>query len=254
MNKPNNYLMDMDGVLVKGSTAIPGAGAFISKLNDREIPYLVLTNNPMYTPRDLAHRLHTAGLSVPTERIFTSALATAMFMDQQRPDGKAYVIGESGLTGAIHDVGYVITDKEPDYVVLGETHGYNLTQITTAIRLVSEGARFIATNPDPSGPSEDGLVPACGAMAALIETASGVAPFFIGKPNPLMMRTALNYLGAHSEETAMIGDRMDTDIVGAVSSGMQTILVLTGVTQREEVDRFPYRPSKIVDSIADVEP
>ncbi len=254
MNKPNNYLMDMDGVLVKGSTAIPGAGAFINKLNEREIPYLVLTNNPMYTPRDLAHRLHNAGLSVPTERIFTSALATAMFMDQQRPDGKAYVIGESGLTGAIHDAGYVITDKEPDYVVLGETHGYNLTQITTAIRLVSGGARFIATNPDPSGPSEDGLVPACGAMAALIETASGVAPFFIGKPNPLMMRTALNYLGAHSEETAMIGDRMDTDIVGAVSSGMQTILVLTGVTQRDEVDRFPYRPTQIVDSIADVEP
>jgi NagD protein len=253
MRKPKNYLMDMDGVLVKGSTAIPGAARFIDQLNDQGIPYLVLTNNPLYTPRDLAHRLQTAGLSVPTERIFTSALATAMFVSQQRPDGKAYVIGESGLTGAIHDVGYVITDKEPDYVILGETHGYNFTQITKAIRLIVDGARFIATNPDPSGPTEEGIVPACGAMAALIESASGVAPFFIGKPNPLMMRTALNYLGAHSEETAMIGDRMDTDIVGAVSSGMETILVLTGVTQREDVERFPYRPTHIVESIGQVE-
>lgn len=253
MRKPKNYLMDMDGVLVKGSTAIPGAARFIDQLNDQGIPYLVLTNNPLYTPRDLAHRLQTAGLSVPTERIFTSALATAMFVNQQRPNGKAYVIGESGLTGAIHDVGYVITDKEPDYVILGETHGYNFTQITKAIRLIVEGARFIATNPDPSGPTEEGLVPACGAMAALIESASGVAPFFIGKPNPLMMRTALNYLGAHSEETAMIGDRMDTDIVGAVSSGMETILVLTGVTQRGDVERFPYRPTHIVESIGQVE-
>jgi NagD protein len=253
MRKPKNYLMDMDGVLVKGSTAIPGAARFIDQLNDQGIPYLVLTNNPLYTPRDLAHRLQTAGLSVPTERIFTSALATAMFVSQQRPDGKAYVIGESGLTGAIHDVGYVITDKGPDYVILGETHGYNFTQITKAIRLIVDGARFIATNPDSSGPTEDGIVPACGAMAALIESASGVAPFFIGKPNPLMMRTALNYLGAHSEETAMIGDRMDTDIVGAVSSGMETILVLTGVTQREDVERFPYRPTHIVESIAQVE-
>jgi len=254
MQKPKNYLMDMDGVLVKGSTAIPGAARFIDRLNERGMPYLLLTNNPLYTPRDLAHRLQLAGLAVSDERIFTSALATAMFVHQQRPDGKAYVIGESGLTSAIHDVGYVITDNEPDYVILGETHGYNIAQITKAIRLVAEGARFIATNPDPSGPTEHGLVPACGAMAALIEKASGVAPFFVGKPNPLMMRTALNYLGVHSEETVMIGDRMDTDIVGAVSSGMQTILVLTGVTKREDVDRFPYQPTHIVDSIADVEP
>jgi NagD protein len=247
-----NYLMDMDGVLVRGRTAIPGAGEFIARLNERGIPYLVLTNNPIYTPRDLSHRLQTAGLNVPEDRIFTSALATARFLQAQLPNGKAYVVGESGLTDAIHRVDYVMTDHEPDYVVLGETHGYNYTNITKAVRLVSAGARFVATNPDASGPSEEGIVPACGAMAALIEKATGVAPFFVGKPNPLMMRSALNYLGVHSEHTVMIGDRMDTDIISGVNSGMETILVLTGVTRREEVERFPYRPTEVVESIGDV--
>jgi len=162
------------------------------------------------------------------------------------------VIGESGLTDAVHRADYVLTDHQPDYVVLGETHGYNYSNITTAVRLISKGARFVATNPDVSGPSEEGLVPACGAMAALIQTATGVAPFFVGKPNPLMMRSALNYLGVHSEDTVMIGDRMDTDIVAGVSSGMETILVLTGVTQSVEVERFPYRPTYVADSIGDV--
>ena len=247
-----NYLMDMDGVLVRGRTAIPGAGDFIARLNAQNIPYLVLTNNPIYTPRDLAHRLTTAGLSVPEDRIFTSALATARFLQAQLPNGSAYVIGESGLTDAIHRIGYVITDHEPDYVVLGETHGYNYTNITKAVRLVSAGARFVATNPDVSGPSEEGLVPACGAMAALIEKATGVAPFFVGKPNPLMMRSALNYLGVHSEDTVMIGDRMDTDVVSGVNSGVETILVLTGVTRQDEIERFPYRPTHVADSIAHV--
>ena len=247
-----NYLMDMDGVLVRGRTAIPGAGEFIARLNAQDIPYLVLTNNPIYTPRDLAHRLNTVGLQVPEDRIFTSALATARFLHAQMPNGKAYVIGESGLTDAIHSVGYVITDHDPDYVVLGETHGYNYTNITAAIRLIMTGARFVATNPDASGPSEQGIVPACGAMAALIQTATGVAPFFVGKPNPLMMRSALNFLGVHSEDTVMIGDRMDTDIVSGVNSGMATTLVLTGVTRREEIERFPYRPTQVAASIADV--
>jgi NagD protein len=247
-----NILMDMDGVLVRGRTAIPGAAEFIAQLNARAVPYLVLTNNPLYTPRDLAHRLHTTELAVPEERIFTSAIATARFLQAQHPHGKAFVIGESGLTDAIHRIDYVITDHDPDYVVLGETHGYNLTHITKAIRLIMAGARFVATNPDPSGPSEEGIVPACGAMAALIEKASGVAPFFVGKPNPLMMRSALNYLGVHSEDTVMIGDRMDTDIITGVNSGMETILVLTGVTRADEVNRFPYRPNEVVDSIAQV--
>jgi NagD protein len=247
-----NYITDMDGVLVRGKSPVPGAADFIQCLKDLDVEYLVLTNNPMYTPRDLAHRLQTIGLEIPEERIFTSAMATARFLQSQRPNGTAYVIGESGLTEAMHHEGYVITDIDPEYVVLGETHTYNVAQITRAIRLIVSGARFIATNPDTSGPTEHGIVPACGAMAALIEKASGKAPFFVGKPNPLMMRTALNYLGVHSEDTIMVGDRMDTDIVAGVESGMETILVLTGVTSPDMVEDFPYRPTHIVDSVADI--
>jgi NagD protein len=253
MKQYKNYLMDMDGVLVRGRTVVPGAQQFIDALNARGLAYLVLTNNPLYTPGDLAHRLQTVGLEVPEDRIFTSAIATARFMKSQQPGGKAFVIGESGLTEAVHAAGYIITDHQPDYVVLGETHGYNLRQITRAIRLIAAGARFIATNPDPSGPGEGGIEPACGAMAALIETATGVAPFFVGKPNPLMMRSALNYLHAHSEETVMIGDRMDTDIVGAVSSGLDTVLVLTGVTQRDQIGKYPYQPTYVLESIGDID-
>jgi len=165
-----------------------------------------------------------------------------------------FVIGESGLTGPLHDAGFILTDIEPTYVVLGETQAYNIGHITTAIRLITRGARFVATNPDPSGPGDGGIEPACGAMAALIEKATGVTPFFIGKPNPLMMRTALNYLGVHSEHTVMIGDRMDTDIVAGVESGMETILVLSGVTGLEDVDRHPYQPSRIATSVAEIDP
>jgi NagD protein len=249
-----NYLIDMDGVLIRGRELIPGADAFIERLKARGAQFLVLTNNPMNTPGDLSYRLRMIGLDVPAERIFTSALATARFLKAQRPNGTAFVIGESGLTEAIHNAGYIITDHDPDYVVLGETRSYNIELITKATRLVAGGARFIATNPDPSGPGEGGLVPACGAMAALIEKATGVSPFFVGKPNPLMMRNALNYLGVHSENTVMIGDRMDTDIIAGVESGMDTILVLTGVTRREEVARFPYQPGQIVESVAEIEP
>ena len=254
MEPPKNYLIDMDGVLVSGRTIIPGAERFIERLKARGAGYLVLTNNSLYTPGDLAHRLHTIGLDVPTERIFTSAMATARFLQSQKPNGTALVVGESGLTEAIHDAGYVITDQEPDYVVLGETYTYNLPLITKAIRLIARGAHFIATNPDPSGPAEGGPVPACGAVAALIQTASGVSPFFVGKPNPLMMRSALNYLDVHSEDTVMVGDRMDTDIVAGVESGMETILVLSGVTRRQDVARYPYQPTRIVESVAEIEP
>jgi len=253
MNPIKNYLIDMDGVLVSGRTIIPGADKFVERLKDQGAEYLILTNNPLYTPGDLAHRLQTIGLDVPAERIFTSAIATARFLQSQKPDGTAFVIGESGLTEAIHGAGYIITDQDPDYVVLGETHTYNVGLITKAIRMIAGGARFIATNPDPAGPSEDGLVPACGAMAALVETASGIRPFFVGKPNPLMMRTALNYLDIHSEDTVMVGDRMETDIIAGVESGMETILVLTGVTRREDVGRYPYQPTRIVQSVADIE-
>ena len=254
MGAAKSYLIDMDGVLVSGRTIIPGADQFIERLKAVGAQYLVLTNNPKFTPGDLAHRLHTIGLDVPAGRIFTSAMATARFLQSQKPKATAFVIGESGLTEAIHNIGYVITDHAPDYVVLGETHTYNLEMITKAIRLIAAGAHFIATNPDPAGPSEGGLAPACGAMAALIETASGASPFFVGKPNPLMMRMALNYLDVHSEDTVMIGDRMDTDIVAGVESGMETVLVLTGVTRREDVARYPYQPTRIVASVADIEP
>ena len=254
MQPPKSYILDMDGVLVSGRTMIPGADGFIKRLEKRSARYLVLTNNPIYTPGDLAHRLHTIGLDIPAERIFTSARATARFLKRQRPNGTAFVVGESGLTTAIHDAGYVITDTDPDYVVLGETLSYTMELITKAMRLVADGARFIATNPDATGPSEGGITPACGAMAALIEKATGVSPFFVGKPNPLMMRTALNYLDVHSEDTVMVGDRMDTDIIAGVESGMETILVLTGVTRREMVDRFPYVPTQVVESVADIKP
>jgi NagD protein len=248
-----NYLIDMDGVLVKGKTIIPGADKFIGRLIDTNTKFLILTNNPLYTQRDLEHRLNLAGLHVPAENIFTSAMATARFLQGQRPNGTAYVIGEVGLTQALHEVGYVQTDTHPDYVVLGEVNNYNFEQITRAVRLINGGALFIATNPDATGPTESGIVPATGAMAALIEKATGKAPFFVGKPNPLMMRSAMRYLGVHSENTVMIGDRMDTDVVAGVMSGLETILVLSGVSTLEVVERYPYRPGKIINSVADIE-
>jgi NagD protein len=247
-----SWLMDMDGVLVHEQTAVPGADRFITRLRELELPFLVLTNNSIYTRRDLAARLSHSGLEIPENAIWTSALATARFLENQRPGGSAFVIGEAGLTTALHDIGYTMSERTPDYVVLGETRTYSFERITQAIRLIAGGARFIATNPDPTGPTPDGPLPATGSVAALISRASGVAPYFVGKPNPLMMRSALNAIEAHSETTAMVGDRMDTDIVAGLEAGMHTILVLTGSTSRDAAERFPYRPSRIVDSIADL--
>ena len=247
-----SWLMDMDGVLVREHAIVPGADRFITRLRERDLPFLVLTNNSMYTPRDLAARLLTTGLEVPEERIWTSAMATARFLEHQRPRGTAFVVGETGLTTALHASGYTLTERSPDYVVLGETRTYSFEQISRAIRLVAAGARFIATNPDPVGPTPDGPLPATGSVAALVSRATGVAPYFVGKPNPLMMRSALNAIDAHSETSAMVGDRMDTDVVSGLEAGMHTVLVLTGITTREEAERFPYRPSRIVASIADL--
>jgi NagD protein len=244
--------MDMDGVLVYEEQAIPGAEQFIAALTERGVPFLVLTNNSIYTRRDLAARLTASGLVIPEEAIWTSALATADFLRDQRPGGSAFVIGESGLTTALHEVGYTLTERNPDYVILGETRTYSFERITRAIRLIERGARFIATNPDTTGASPDGPLPATGSVAALISRATGVAPYFVGKPNPLMMRSALNVIGAHSETTAMVGDRMDTDIVSGLEAGLHAILVLTGVTTPDETERFPYRPSEIVGSVADL--
>src|SRR3954469_8975812 len=246
------WLMDMDGVLVHEQVPIPGADRFLARLRELELPFLVLTNNSIYTRRDLAARLRASGLDVPEDSIFTSALATARFLEEQRPAGTAFAIGEVGLTTALHQAGYTLTERDPDYVVLGETRTYSFERITHAIRLVLEGARFIATNPDPTGPSAAGPLPATGSVAALISRATGVNPYFVGKPNPLMMRSALNALGAHSETTTMVGDRMDTDVVAGLEAGLETILVLSGVTTRGEAERFPYLASRIVDSVADL--
>jgi NagD protein len=249
-----SWLSDMDGVLVHEGHPIPGAAEFVTRLRDSGKPFLVLTNNSIYTQRDLCARLSRMGIEIPEYAIWTSALATAQFLDSQRPRGTAYVIGEAGLTTALHEIDYVLTDAEPDYVVLGETRTYSFEAITKAIRLINDGARFIATNPDATGPSNEGALPATGSVAALISKATGVEPYFVGKPNPMMMRSALNAISAHSETAAMIGDRMDTDVLCGLEAGLETILVLTGISTKDEVDRYPYRPSRIVDSVADLIP
>jgi len=246
------WLTDMDGVLVHEGQALPGAVEFLDRLRERQRPFLVLTNNSIFTARDLRARLLASGLDVPESSIWTSALATAQFLADQIPNGTAYVIGEAGLTTALHEIGYVLTDTAPDFVVLGETRTYSFEAITEAIRLIAAGARFIATNPDVTGPSAEGPLPACGAVAAMISKATGREPYIVGKPNPMMFRSALNAIDAHSEHTAMIGDRMDTDVVAGMEAGLETFLVLTGSTSRDDVQRYPFRPSHIMNSIADV--
>ncbi|RJQ43989.1 MAG: HAD family hydrolase [Anaerolineaceae bacterium] len=248
-----NFLIDMDGVLVQGKKMIPGADKFINSLREKNYKFLILTNNSIYTPIDLAHRLQTTGVDVSQNEIYTSAMATANFMKSQKPGGNAFVIGESGLNLAVHEAGFILTPENPDFVVLGETFDYNFRQVTKAIRLILDGAHFLATNPDPTGPSDEGIVPACGAMATLIEKASGKSPFFCGKPNPFMMRSALNHLGVHSEDTVMIGDRMDTDVIAGLQSGMETILVLSGVTSPDDIENFAYRPNRIEKSVNEIE-
>jgi NagD protein len=242
----------MVGVLVHEGNALPGAADFLARLVERRRRFLVLTNNSIFTPRDLAARLTRAGLHVPEESIWTSALATADFLSTQLPNGSAYVIGEAGLTTALHEVGYTLTDTDPDYVVLGETRTYSFEAITRAVRLIGDGARFIATNPDVTGPSPEGPLPATGAVAAMITKATGAEPYFVGKPNPMMFRSAMNRIEAHSESTVMIGDRMDTDVVAGIEAGLETILVLTGSTRAADVSTFPFRPTRVCDSIADV--
>ncbi len=250
----HSYLMDMDGVLVREEHAIPGADRFIARLRERELPFLVLTNNSIYTPRDLSARLRAHAIDIGEENIWTSALATARFLHDQRPGGTAFVLGEAGLITALHQAGYTMTDNSPEYVVLGETRTLSFERLTLATQLIREGARFIATNPDATGPSLRGPIPATGSVAALITAATGVRPYFVGKPNPLMMRSALNAIGAHSETTVMVGDRMDTDIIAGMEAGMETVLVLTGLTSREQAQREPYRASRVVDSIAELLP
>ncbi|AJT42523.1 HAD-IIA family hydrolase [Psychromicrobium lacuslunae] len=248
------WLTDMDGVLVHENQAVPGAAELIQRWVDTSRRFLVLTNNSIYTPRDLAARLKASGLQIPEENLWTSALATAEFMKSQMPGGRAFVIGEAGLTTALHEAGFILTDQSPDYVVLGETRSYSFDAITKAIRLIGEGARFIATNPDATGPSKEGPLPATGAIAALITKATNREPYVVGKPNPMMFRSAMNQIEAHSETTAMIGDRMDTDIIAGMEAGLHTVLVLTGITQPGDVDAFPFRPDQTLESVAELIP
>lgn len=247
-----SYVLDMDGVLYRGNQLIPGAREFIERLQEGGHPFLFMTNNSQRTPLDFQRKLERMGLNVSEEHYFTSAMATAAFLQSQKPGGTAFVIGEAGLTHALYQVGYSISDVEPDYVVLGDTPSYDYAKIVQAVRLILSGARFIATNPDVTGPQEEGLHPACGALAAPIERATGTEAYFVGKPNPLMMREALRRLNAHSEDSVMIGDRMDTDILSGIGAGMHTVLVLTGVTTREDLKRFSYQPHQIVESLEDL--
>lgn len=214
--------------------------------------FLVLTNNSIFTPRDLSARLQMSGLTIPEENIWTSALATARFLADQQPGARLFVIGEAGLTTALHEAGFILTDTEPDYVVLGETRTYSFEAITKAVRFIVDGARFICTNPDATGPSKEGPLPATGAVAAMIESASRRKPYVVGKPNPMMFRSALNRIEAHSENTAMIGDRMDTDMVAGMEAGLFTVLVLSGITKRENINAYPYRPNLVLDSVDDL--
>jgi NagD protein len=249
-----SWLTDMDGVLVHENHPLPGAPELIHQWVESGTPFLVLTNNSIFTPRDLAARLRASGLEVPEERIWTSALATADFCRSQIPKGSAFVIGEAGLTTALHEAGFVMTETAPDFVVVGETRNYSFEAITKAIRLINDGARFIATNPDATGPSADGVLPATGAIAALITKATGKDPYVVGKPNPMMFRSAMNKIGAHSETTAMIGDRMDTDIVAGIEAGLHTVLVLTGISDEAEIARYPFRPSEILAGVHELLP
>ncbi|ERS35517.1 TIGR01457 family HAD hydrolase [Propionibacterium sp. KPL1844] len=246
------WLTDMDGVLVRENHEIPGASNLIERWVDTSHRFLVLTNNSIFTPRDLSARLQMSGLTIPEGNIWTSALATARFLADQQPGARLFVIGEAGLTTALHEAGFILTDTEPDYVVLGETRTYSFEAITKAVRFIVDGARFICTNPDATGPSKEGPLPATGAVAAMIESASRRKPYVVGKPNPMMFRSALNRIEAHSENTAMIGDRMDTDMVAGMEAGLFTVLVLSGITKRENIDAYPYRPNLVLDSVDDL--
>ncbi|MBS1698548.1 MAG: HAD family hydrolase [Actinobacteria bacterium] len=248
------WLTDMDGVLVHENDALPGAAELLAGWERDGIPYLVLTNNSIFTARDLSARLRASGLHVPENRIWTSALATADFLKQQLPGGSAFVIGEAGILTALHEAGFIMTETDPDFVVVGETRNYSFEAITKAIRLIENGARFISTNPDATGPSADGPLPATGAIAALITKATGREPYVVGKPNPMMFRSALNKIGAHSKKTGMIGDRMDTDIVAGIEAGLHTVLVLTGISDSGEIEKYPFRPDEIVGGVVDLVP
>jgi NagD protein len=249
----HGYLIDMDGVLYRGSEMIAGADAFVAELRRRDIPFRFLTNNSQRTRRDIVAKLARMGIDCTEEHVYTCAMATAKYLELQKPNGTAFVIGEGGLLTALHMHGYAIVDHEPDYVVVGEGRTFNLELVEAAVRMISRGSKLIATNLDPSCPMANGTIrPGCGAMVAVIEAATGVKAFSVGKPSPFMMRAARKELGLTTDQTTMIGDTMETDILGGVALGFHTVLVLSGGTRKEDVDRYAYHPERIVNSIAEL--
>jgi NagD protein len=253
MRGVKHYLIDLNGVIYRGGTLVPGADRFVGLLEKLNRKFLFLTNSSESTPSDLQQRLSTMGIRTPVERFQTAAMATASFLQSQRPEGGAFVIGEQALRGALSQAGYRLTEKDPDYVVLGETRTYDFSMLTRAIRLIKDGVPFIATNPDISGPWDVEITPGCGSLAALIERATGKTPYYVGKPNPLIVQYAMRALDVHPRETAIVGDQMETDIAAGVGSGIVTILVLSGITNRENIPNYPYRPDFVFDSIADID-
>lgn len=250
-----SIISDMDGVIYRGGQLIPGADVFVKRLQDNNIKFLFLTNNSEQTPLDLKLKLEGRGISgIQEENFITSAMATAMFLKEQIPNAKAYVIGGGGLINELYNVGFSISESNPDYVVVGKTATFSFDMMKKAVRYIQNGAKFIGTNPDVIDPTEDGIEPACGALLAAIEKASGVKPYIVGKPNALMMTLATRKLGVHADDAVMIGDRMDTDIVGGMEAGMTTCLVLSGVTNETDLVKFPYNPDYIFSSVAKIDP
>ncbi|MGN1346866.1 MAG: HAD-IIA family hydrolase [Eubacteriales bacterium] len=251
-NKKTGFICDMDGVIYHGNHILPGVPEFIQWLHDTQKEYLFLTNNSGYTPRELNQKLARMGLDVPEEHFYTSALATAAFLKEQAPGCSVFAIGEAGLLNALYDAGITMNDVNPDYVVVGEARSYSLDTLTKATNLVLAGAKLIGANSDVSGPIENGIAPACRALVAPIEMATGTQAYFCGKPNPLMMRTGLRLLNCHSGDAVMVGDRMDTDVISGLESGMSTVLVLSGVSSMETLKTYAYRPSLVLNGVGDI--
>ena len=246
------FISDMDGVIYHGNMLLPGVKEFVDWLKKNNTDSLFLTNSSERSPRELALKLERLGLDIEPSHFYTSALATASFLKTQCPSGSAYVIGEPGLVNALYEAGFSMNDYNPDYVVLGETHSWNSEKIQLAVKLVMKGAKLIGTNPDITGPIEGGIAPACAALISPIEMATGKKAYFIGKPNPLIMRHALKTLGCHRVEACIIGDRMDTDIIAGIESELDTVLVLSGVTSKTDIENFPYRPKFVLNGVGEI--
>ena len=252
IRKKLGFICDMDGVVYHGNKILPGVHEFISWLLENDKKFVFLTNSPEKTPQELSMKLERMGLQVTADHFYTSAMATAAFLSSQKPGCTAYVIGEAALTKALYDEDINMNDVNPDYVVVGETRSYNFEKIEKAIELVNKGAKLIGANPDITGPTERGVMPATGSLIAPIEIATGKKAYFVGKPNPLMLRHGLRRLKCHSADIVFIGDRMDTDIIAGIESNVDTVLVLSGVTSREDIDKFPYRPKYVLDGVGDL--